>query len=945
MEQTKFMPGSLIKIRDREWVIENCDIEGCLALRPIGGTTSDVQIIMPEIENTKIEGATFPLPDTSHPGSYSSAKLLRDALRLRLTSGAGPFRCFGHISVEPRPYQLVPLLMALRLPVVRLLIADDVGIGKTIEAGLIVKELLERGEITRFVVLCPPHLVDQWVSELNEHFNIAVVGVTARSINGLEKEVPQGEKFFAHYPASVISLDYIKSDLHADWFKTHVDDAMIVVDEAHTSCVGGGRQLRFNLLRDLASDQERHLLLLTATPHSGDENAFSNLISLLKPEFVSLDSLTSDQGNSDKAALRKELGLHFVQRRRQDILAYKGHNSFPKRMVSEIKYNLTGEWGGLFDDVRKYCVALSQKAEKDMGYRGKMMWYATLALLRCISSSPAAAHSALTTRLSNTTDGTYDIVQDEELLDQSFDETYDGSGEESSISDQMVEPILEDTEQLRSLIKKSEHLYGKQGDPKLACLVNHLLQNYKDEKKNKQPYRPVIFCKYIATAHYVSEQLQKEFPESFVSYVTGEMTNEERSAKVTELSQNKHPILVATDCLSEGVNLQEGYNAVVHYDLAWNPTRHEQREGRVDRFGQECPIVWCTMLYGEDNPVDGFILNVILRKAESIKNELGVLVPIPDDDKSVRKALVQAALLKDKVVNNNANYFDFGDDETNAIVRGANLKWNDAFEKAKKNRTIFAQNSLKPDDVYPEWEKTRDALGDSESVEKFCTETLNRFHAGITKDGDNAYSLATSTLPIDINADISHISFHYPPEQGYTFIHRSHNLVSSLADYVLENALSNDKTSIALRCGAFRIANVNKVTTMYLLRLRYQIETKFKTHSNTIMTEETVAVGTEGSGKNTTLLENQNVEKLLDTVPDKNMSEEATKRILDDAVDYYKRTENIFTQIAQKRAEQLMEDHTRVRSASVIKAGKVSVSPCLPLDLIGVYVLAPATSL
>ena len=140
---------------------------------------------MPEIENSELKSAVFPAPTADQIGRFDSAKLLRDSLKLKLTNAAGPFRSFGHLAFEPRSYQLVPLLMALKMPVVRLLIADDVGIGKTIEAGLIVKELYERGEISKFVVLCPPHLVSQWVCELKEHFNIDAVGVTAKSIAGL----------------------------------------------------------------------------------------------------------------------------------------------------------------------------------------------------------------------------------------------------------------------------------------------------------------------------------------------------------------------------------------------------------------------------------------------------------------------------------------------------------------------------------------------------------------------------------------------------------------------------------------------------------------------------------------------------------------------------------------------------------------------------------------
>ncbi|MFW5273330.1 C-terminal helicase domain-containing protein, partial [Pseudomonas aeruginosa] len=139
----------------------------------------------------------------------------------------------------------------------------------------------------------------------------------------------------------------------------------------------------------------------------------------------------------------------------------------------------------------------------------------------------------------------------------------------------------------------------------------------------KDGYHPVVFCRYVATAHYVAEHLKAAFPKASIEAVTGELTPEERRERVDDMEDAEQRILVATDCLSEGINLQHLFTAVVHYDLAWNPTRHEQREGRVDRFGQHAEEVRCTMLYGQDNPVDGFVLNVILKKGEAIQKELG----------------------------------------------------------------------------------------------------------------------------------------------------------------------------------------------------------------------------------------------------------------------------------------------------------------------------------
>ena len=162
-------------------------------------------------------------------------------------------------------------------------------------------------------------------------------------------------------------------------------------------------------------------------------------------------------------------------------------------------------------------------------------------------------------------------------------------------------------------------------------------------------------------------------------------------------------MLVATDCLSEGVNLQEHLHAVVHYDLSWNPTRHEQREGRVDRFGQPRPVVRATLMYGENNPVDGAVLEVILRKAERIRKELGVPVPVPG-----RGAYPDPGPDQGGVAAPSRRARPTGEGQQLELFEA---QWRSAAEKAKANRTIFAQRRLKPEDVLPEWHKSLAAIG------------------------------------------------------------------------------------------------------------------------------------------------------------------------------------------------------------------------------------------
>ena len=250
-----FSPGDLVSARGREWVVLPTGDEETLRLRPLSGAEGDVQVLRPGLERRPVEFARFAPPTLDKLATQDDANLLSDALRLSLRRGAGPFRSAARVGFEPRAYQLVPLLMALRLPIVRLLVADDVGVGKTVEAGLVVRELLDRGELDRFAVLCPPHLVEQWTGELRGKFDLDATAVTAATAARLERGLPLSQTLFDAHPYTVVSLDYIKAERRRDSF-ARACPPLIVVDEAH-ACVGGerGRHQRFELLQALAASR------------------------------------------------------------------------------------------------------------------------------------------------------------------------------------------------------------------------------------------------------------------------------------------------------------------------------------------------------------------------------------------------------------------------------------------------------------------------------------------------------------------------------------------------------------------------------------------------------------------------------------------------------------------------------------------------------------------
>ncbi len=924
----EFYPGSLVSARGREWIVLPESDPETLHLRPLGGGERDETLIYLPLEHQPVRPATFPWPRVDQARNHAASQLLLDALQLKLRNGAGPFRSFGNIAVEPRAYQLVPLLMAMKQATVRLLIADDVGIGKTIEGALIARELLDRGEIQRMSVLCPPHLCEQWQRELAERFHIHAMVVRTTTAARLERDLPPGTSVFDAHPFTVVSLDYIKSERRREAFQRFCPE-FVIVDEAHTCAHGGqGRQQRYQLLKGLAEDATRHMVLLTATPHSGDEDAFFNLLGLLRSDFTALKDLAPDV----RADLRDDLSRHFVQRRRPDVAEWQDSSMFPDRKTMEVTYRLTGAWGQLFNDVLAYARELVERAEGKALREQRMNWWAALALLRCISSSPAAAVNALRTRL----DGASGSGSTDAEL--SLDD---------ALSTDDIEPAAqtEDTALLRQLIAAAEKLAGAANDPKLSKLQDHV------GGLLKEGFHPVVFCRYIATAHYLADFLRAKFKGVAIKAVTGELTPGEREAAVEELADGESRILVATDCLSEGVNLQSLFTAVVHYDLSWNPTRHEQREGRVDRFGQKAREVRSTMLYGEDNPVDGAVLKVILRKAESIRKELGVLVPMPDDQGKLTQALLNAVLLR--------KHGHVGKDaqiELDLGLPAQNIEavWQSAREKAAKNRSIFAQRRLKPEDVLPEWRKSATALGGEADVERFVVQAAVKLGAPLQSNKGH-YKLSIEHLPrpvqerlaVDGLAGSMRIDFHQPPDPGTQFIHRTHPLVVTLADTLLERALESqaqasettDADAVA-RSGAAFVAEVSLKTTVLLLRMRHQLTVTRGTQTRLMLCEEAVAVAAAGAAPLAELKADE-VRALLGAEAVRNMPVPIRDRHLQQALEALPGWTDTLEAIAQQRAQALLQDHRRIREAADAK-GSYQVTASLPVDVMGIFVLVPA---
>jgi superfamily II DNA or RNA helicase len=919
----RFSPGNLVKARGREWVVLPGSDSDKLNLRPLSGSEADAQTLLPGVEVDPVIAATFPLPDRGRIGPQDEAQLMRDAFRLALRRGAGPFRSAGRVVFEPKAYQLVPLMMALKLDTVRLLIADDVGIGKTIEGGLIARELLDRGEIERMTVLCPPHLVDQWVQQLTSKFLIPAVAVTASSAGRLERALLQSDSIFRAHPFTVVSLDYIKSDVRRDEFIRACPE-FVIVDEAHT-CVAADDHThqRYQLLSKLAADPNRHLVMLTATPHSGIVDAFHKLLGLLDKDFLALGTTTG----AARDDLRRRLAAHFVQRRRLDIDAWKEGGSFPIREEDEQSYVLAGEHQAFLELTLDYCTDAVEKAGSDER-RQRLAFWGTLALMRCVSSSPAAALKALNTRANG--------------AEIDLDALFDGSDEAMGADD--TEPTVLEDGDLGALIDLAKRLVARPGeDPKLAVLVRRL------KPLIREGFSPIVFCRYISTAQWVGRALREMLGGVRVEVVHGEMPSDERRDRIEAMADGVQTILVATDCLSEGIDLQESFNAVVHYDLCWNPTRHQQREGRVDRFGQERAVVRSLTIYGKNNPIDGVVIEVIIRKARAIRIDTGVPVAFPDEDRQMSAALFRAMLRRrqDKTSGRGEQAeFDFG---ATPEAKKIETAWRNAAEREKANRTIFAQRSLKPEEVMVEWEKTIDVLGDGRDTARFFERALRRLGVPFVKD-EKGYRLEASQLPKAVSSRIEDEGLgekiRLRVEGGSRdHLHRNHPLVGALAELLVENALdplSDAKDpAILARAGAWATSQVKKPTLVVLTRVRHCLTTtSLAAGQRLLLAEETDALAFEPAG-DTPMLFGSDAARLIESSATHETGDVAKTRQITASIDRLADLRAAIDQRALERAKVLEADHMRIRIASKA-AGTVRVSPVSPVDIVGVYSLMPA---
>lgn len=959
----EYKTGTLVRARGRDWVVLPSEREDLLRLKPLDGREEDIAgLFLPLTKAGDIRPSQFEPPTIRDLGSVRAARLLFDASRLSLRSAAGPFRCAAKLSFRPRSYQMVPLIMALRQKgPVRLLLADDVGVGKTIEALLIAKELLERREIARFAVLCPPHLCEQWQAELKEKFGIDAVILRTGTQASLDRQVPGDESVYKYFPYQVVSIDYIKSDNRYSVFVSQAPE-LVIVDEVHACAKPEGahesQQLRHRLVAELARKKDQHIVLVTATPHSGKESEFRSLLALLREDFATITWDSEEGGQAPgKQAFRAELAKYFVQRKREHIAVWMDERTpFPKRTALEFPYELTPSYQAIYDDLLLYTsrmVARSVKSENQRRFR----YWSALGLLRGIMSSPDAGALMLENRASG-----MEVAKDPSASGDADDGNTENPHFErtESTDDELPTPLLEkadwtaeDRSAFEGFALRLRSLTDLGADRKLESCITQI------RKWHKAGYSPIVFCRFIETAKYVARKLAENLEKgALIECVTSEDPDEVRRDRIAKMapeqSGKKQRVLVATDCISEGINLQGLFDAVIHYDLPWNPNRLEQREGRVDRFGQMREEVQTCLLYGKDNPMDQVVLKVLYRKARTIRDNIGVSIPFPEDSKvfldTIFKAVLAEAEKKRKPVSQ-PELFALEDlvrseEALDQLIRVTE-------RKEASLRSIFAQNAIKAQDIEDDLAVADEAVGRPETVCRFVVTALDQLF-GVTPHKHDAKELEVelrrAAFPDKIKPwleaasgkDGAKLAFQAPVNEGFTYWGRNHDAVEALCRTVLAESIDPTKSlRNAARAAVVHSNAVEERTVIFILRARHVIEDLRS--KRTLVAEEVLLHGLSGSERKPVALD------LVNTLMDRpgivgDLPSAVQEAQLARELAMIPQQRPAFDALAFDRAAELIAQHERYQKAlgTEAKTGRYKVvEPVIPMDILGVYIFVP----
>ena len=564
----------------------------------------------------KIRTKEFEL-DFSTPGS--EAFLAIEATRFRFASIFDPLLAMNISKIDPLPFQIEAVYgYILKLPRIRFLIADDPGAGKTIMAGLVIKELKLRGLVNRILIVVPGHLKDQWRRELKEKFQEYFTVIDRSTF-----DTHYGENPWERENQVITSMDFAKQDDILPSLGS-VEWDLVVVDEAHKmAAYKYGEKLKRTeryKLGEVLSRNSEHMLFLTATPHKGDPENYRLFMDLLAPGvFATTDMIDESIRNGDNP--------HFIRRLKEDLRDFDGKRIFKDRFPYTIKFRLSEEEKRLYNEVSKYVISQYNKAL--MRDKRRNVTFALLILQRRMASSTYALLRSLDRRKKRLEEllkepeiksevATIDIERLTEIEDYEESARWEAEKrwETVSIAENKIE-LQKEINILNSLMQKAREIITNEEEVKLKELKKAIEKGFEKLREIGGNEKILVFTESRDTMEYLVDKI-KSWGYS-VNFIHGGMRLEDR-IMAEKIFKNETQVMVATEAAGEGINLQFCH-LMINYDIPWNPNRLEQRMGRIHRYGQK-KDVYIFNLVAEDTR-EGKVLIKMFEKLDEIRRTLG----------------------------------------------------------------------------------------------------------------------------------------------------------------------------------------------------------------------------------------------------------------------------------------------------------------------------------
>lgn len=517
--------------------------------------------------------------------------------------------------IIPLPHQLYVLGRALSNNNIRYILADEVGLGKTIEAGLIIKELKTRGLIKRVLIVCPKGLVTQWNLEMQEKFGEKFNIILPEDYDTIRK-ITDTDDVYGQFDQVISPMDSIKPlEGRIGWDEARIEKYneeriysiinsgwdLVVIDEAHRVAGSTGEVARYKL-GSLLAQASPYLLLLTATPHNGKTEPFLRLIRLVDEKAFP----------NYKAIVKEQVAPYVIRTEKRNAIDNNGDRLFKNRKTKIISLHWDERHSmqrKLYEMVTDY---VSKNYNKAMRNRGKNMWFVFLLIMmqRLVTSSTSAIRQSLEKRVAvlKEQEFRYQSMTEEEFAEMDLEENL-----EDAISSISLD-IKEEIAQLTAIIDVAKQAEYQYSDVKVEPLLSLIDDLYAEDRRQKV----IIFTEFVATQNYLKDLLTSRGYS--VSTLNGSMGIDERNTVLAEF-KTKSDILISTDAGGEGLNLQFS-NCVINFDLPWNPMKIEQRIGRVDRIGQQRDVFVFNFVLADT--VENRVRDVLEEKLDVILKELGV---------------------------------------------------------------------------------------------------------------------------------------------------------------------------------------------------------------------------------------------------------------------------------------------------------------------------------